>query len=97
METISVSNANTQTLSNKQSLTSKENTAFTKVLDDAIDKLNQAVAKSDQSMSEIASGKVQNLHNEMINIQKSNILLQTAVEVRNKVIDAYQDIMRMQI
>jgi flagellar hook-basal body complex protein FliE len=46
---------------------------------------------------DLANGKGQDLHTVMLAMEKSNILLQTTVEVRNKVIDAYQEIMRMQV
>ncbi|MFC7392546.1 flagellar hook-basal body complex protein FliE [Scopulibacillus cellulosilyticus] len=97
MNVVPVNNVNIHPSAGGQPLTSKTKTSFSKVLNNALDKVNQSLTKSDQSMTEIASGNVQNLHNAMIDIQKSNILLQATVEVRNKVIDAYQEMMRMQI
>ncbi|HLR22194.1 MAG TPA: flagellar hook-basal body complex protein FliE, partial [Pseudogracilibacillus sp.] len=45
----------------------------------------------------LAEGKIDNLHDVMISAQKANIKIETAVEVQQKALDAYNEIMRMQI
>jgi flagellar hook-basal body complex protein FliE len=46
---------------------------------------------------QFAAGTVEDVHQVMIASQKSTIMLQTALQVRNKVIESYQEIMRMSI
>ena len=38
-----------------------------------------------------------NLHNVMITAEKASVTMQTTLEIRNKVVEAYQEIMRMQV
>ncbi|WP_332308704.1 flagellar hook-basal body complex protein FliE [Halobacillus mangrovi] len=45
----------------------------------------------------MARGEVDDLHNVMIASQKASITMQTTVEVQNKVIEAYKEMMRMQV
>jgi flagellar hook-basal body complex protein FliE len=71
--------------------------SFASVLKDSIDQVNKAQLDSDQMTAKLASGQNVDLSQVMIAQQKANITLQAAVEVRNKVIDAYQEMMRMQV
>ncbi len=71
--------------------------SFASVLKDSINEINKSQFDSDQMTAKLASGQNVDLSQVMIAQQKANITLQAAVEVRNKVIDAYQEIMRMQV
>ncbi|MCF6137103.1 flagellar hook-basal body complex protein FliE [Pseudalkalibacillus berkeleyi] len=62
-----------------------------------LQQVNDAQLKSDAETEKLVSGKSDNLHNVMITAEKASITLQTAVEVRNKAVEAYQEIMRMQV
>jgi flagellar hook-basal body complex protein FliE len=71
---------------------------------DFIDCLNQALNSVDdlQKQAQAASFKVaiddaDYLHNVMIAYEKANLALQLTIEVRNKIVEAYQDIMRIQM
>ncbi|WP_226665704.1 flagellar hook-basal body complex protein FliE [Metabacillus litoralis] len=78
-----------------QNATSK--VSFGDFLKESINQVNQAQADSDKKTNALASGKNVELHDVMISAQKSSVTLLTAVEVRNKVIEAYQEMMRMQV
>ncbi|MFY9176229.1 MAG: flagellar hook-basal body complex protein FliE [Caldicoprobacterales bacterium] len=45
----------------------------------------------------LASGQIDSLENVMIDMEKADIALQFTLQIRNKILDAYQEIMRMQI
>lgn len=45
----------------------------------------------------LATGEIQNLHQVTIDSLKAEIALQFTLQIRNKVIESYQEIMRMQI
>lgn len=64
---------------------------------DMLDQVNQAQLDSDAATKRLITGQADNLHNVMITAEKASIMLTTAVEVRNKAIEAYQEIMRMQV
>jgi flagellar hook-basal body complex protein FliE len=70
---------------------------FAAQLKNAIEQVNEAQVVSDQKTIALAQGKIDNLHEVMIASQKASIMLQTTVEVQSKAIDAYKEIMRMQI
>ncbi|WP_096189131.1 flagellar hook-basal body complex protein FliE [Evansella halocellulosilytica] len=70
---------------------------FKSWLDEAIKDVNQAQVDSANMTEKLARGENVDLHDVMITGQKASIALQTTVEVRNKVIEAYQEIMRMQV
>jgi flagellar hook-basal body complex protein FliE len=71
--------------------------SFASVLKDSIAQLNQSQSDADNMTNKLINGDNVDLSQVMIAQQKANITLQAAVEVRNKVIDAYQEMMRMQV
>jgi len=73
------------------------NESFGTLLKEAIDSVNQSQVAADQATQKLVNGEDIDLHEVMITSQKASITLQTAVEVRNKMIEAYQEVMRMQV
>lgn len=71
---------------------------FSAVLKSALDSVSQSQAKSEEMQKAFVLGddKV-SLSDTMIAMQKTSINFQTAVQVRNKVVQAYNDIMNMQV
>ncbi|ATX83995.1 MULTISPECIES: flagellar hook-basal body complex protein FliE [Bacillus amyloliquefaciens group] len=92
---------NTQNVTNQinqtQKTDSSNQTSFSELLKNSIDSLNESQVKSDQITNELAAGKDVNLDEVMIAAQKANISLTAATEFRNKAVEAYQEIMRMQM
>ncbi|WP_108669695.1 flagellar hook-basal body complex protein FliE [Peribacillus acanthi] len=72
-------------------------TKFASVLKDSINKVNDAQIQSDKVTERMIRGENVDLHTVMITSQKASITLQTTMEIRNKVVEAYQEIMRMQV
>lgn len=70
---------------------------FANTLKDAINKVNDLQVESDQFTNKLIQGENVELHDVMIAAQKASITLNATVEVRNKVIEAYQEIMRMTV
>jgi flagellar hook-basal body complex protein FliE len=71
--------------------------AFSQFLQEAINKVNTEQVKSDMMTEKLVKGENVDLHQVMIASQKASISLQLALEVRNKVIESYQEVMRMQV
>lgn len=71
--------------------------SFAKSMDDAISKVNEMQKTADQKIEDLATGKSSNLHETMIAVEKADIALRLMVQVRNKMIDAYQEVMKMQV
>ncbi|TSB46406.1 flagellar hook-basal body complex protein FliE [Alkalicoccobacillus porphyridii] len=70
---------------------------FKTMLSDALSEVNSLQNVSSKKTEDLALGKPVELHDVMITGQKASISLQATVEVRNKVVEAYQEIMRMQV
>jgi|SRR5690606_1969716 len=68
---------------------------FSQALNDAIHKVNEAQVQSDIATEKLINGQADNLHDVMIAAEKAAITLQVTLEIRNKVIEAYQEVMRM--
>jgi len=69
---------------------------FTDVLRDAIDQVEQLQASSDQQASELLTGDRSDVHNVMIAIEKADVAFQLMMQVRNKIVNAYQQVSQMQ-
>lgn len=71
---------------------------FAQVLQNSIDKVNQTQQVSDQMAGKLAAGDTsQNLHEVMIALQTASVSFQEMVQVRNRLVNAYQDIMNIQL
>ena len=66
---------------------------FTKLVDE-VDSTRQAAAAATQN---VMLGKSDQLHNAMISLQESSLALGLMVEVRNKLVESYQELMRMPV
>lgn len=71
--------------------------SFANTLKGAINNLNEMQNLSDQKTEAFATGKIDNLHDVMITAQKASVALETAVQIQRKAIDAYNEVMRMQV
>ena len=69
---------------------------FQKILSDSISEVDRLSKEADQSVQEMALGKV-DIHEAMIAMEKANVAFRLMVQVRNKMIGAYEEIMRMQV
>ncbi|MDX8046933.1 flagellar hook-basal body complex protein FliE [Gracilibacillus sp. S3-1-1] len=85
-----------QTIQKKQTVGEAQQ-AFAQSLQGAIENINNAQQVSDQKTEALAKGEIDDLHDVMITAQKASIVLQTGVEVQKKAVDAYNEIMRMQV
>lgn len=72
-------------------------TTFSETLRNSVDKVNQDQVNADTSIKELVSGKNKNIHETMLAVEKADASLKLMMQVRNKVLDAYREIMRMQV
>lgn len=77
--------------------TSKSKISFSTFLNESLEKVNSLEKESEQYNLKLATGELENIHESMIAAQKADIALQLTMQIRNKVLDAYREIMRMQI
>lgn len=72
-------------------------TTFADVLKRSMDDLTALEKDSASKTNDLLAGKLENVHDLMIALEKSKIGLSMAIEVRNKLIEGYKEIMRMQV
>ena len=72
-------------------------TSFLNSLSDAFGQLNGQLTSTDTALTDFASGGSAALHTVMLQMEEASISLKTATSVRDKLLEAYQEIMRTQI
>lgn len=71
---------------------------FADMLKNAVDEVNGAQQGAEKLAQAFEVGKPEaNIQDVMISLQKANLSFQTMVQVRNKLVSAYQDVMNMQV
>jgi len=75
----------------------EEGSSFGSTLKQAIQSVDSLQKDSDLKMQQLATGQNTNIHETMIAAEKADIALRMMVQVRNKMIEAYQEMMRMQV
>jgi flagellar hook-basal body complex protein FliE len=70
---------------------------FGSMLTDAISGLNQSQNTAASDSVALATGQASDVTSVVSDVEKANLEMQLAVQVRNKAVDAYEEIMRMQI
>jgi flagellar hook-basal body complex protein FliE len=71
--------------------------SFAQTLDHYLKDVNNTLKDSEKLTTQMITGEGKNLHNVMIAAQKASVALQLTVTVRDKALEAYQEVMRMQI
>lgn len=66
-------------------------------LKQALQHVDQLQKQADVKTEQLIKGEITDLHDVMITAQKASLTLETTVQIQRKVIDAYNEIMRMQI
>lgn len=84
-------------ISDAQSASGSSSVSFADTLTQAIGNVNELQKTSDKKIQELATGRTDDVASVMIATEKADIALRTMMQVRNKIIDAYQEIMRMQV
>ena len=71
--------------------------SFKNMLSEAVENVNEKQIASKDATEKMARGENIDLHDVMITGQEANLALQTTVEVRDQIVNAYEEIMRMQV
>ena len=66
-------------------------------LTQSLGRVNQDLVRADESLQQLATGDAQNLHQVMISLEEARMSMQLLVQVRNRLLEAYQEVLRMQI
>ncbi len=82
-------------IADKQS--SNTGTPFKDIINDQLSKLNDSQIRADQMAQDFISGEVEDLHAVMIATEEARLSLDLALQVRNKIVEAYKEINNMQL
>ena len=74
-----------------------QNAGFGDVLNQFVSEVNDKQISSTQAVNDVLAGKDIPLHQAMIAMQEAGVAFQLMVEVRNKLLEGYQELMRMQV
>jgi flagellar hook-basal body complex protein FliE len=69
---------------------------FGATLKNAINQVNDLSDSSDQKVTELLNGDRSDIHNVMIAVEKADIAFQLMMQVRNKIVNAYQEVSKLQ-
>ena len=95
MNEIKINNLSPARLQKTERVNSNDPTGFGNVIKSAIDNVNGMDRDADKSILNLLQGKGE-VHTTMIALQKADMSMRMLLSVRNKVIEAYREIMRMQ-
>jgi len=71
--------------------------SFSQLLASSMNDVNKLQTDANTAIQKLVTGKTKNLHETMLTVEKADIAFRTMNQVRMKVIDAYKEVMRMQI
>jgi len=95
MNEIKINHFDGKTIKNKiRTEKSQEKSEFKDLIKSSIEKVNNSLIESDTDIVKMAEGKT-GIHDTMISMQKADITLRLFLQIRNKAIDAYREMMRM--
>lgn len=70
---------------------------FADWFDNQVGQLNTQLVQAEQGVQQLAAGNAASLHDVMIRMEEARLSFQLAVQFRSRVLEAYQDVMRMQV
>jgi len=72
-------------------------TKFDDILKDFIHDVNDLQSVANESIEKLAAGEITDVHEVMVAVEKAGVAFDLMMEIRNKMLEAYQEIMRMQV
>lgn len=71
--------------------------SFTQILENSLEKVNTMQGQADLAVKELVAGRSKNIHETLLAVERADSSLKLMMQVRNKILDAYREIMRMQV
>ena len=75
----------------------EDGASFKDTLQGFLKDVNSMQVKADQSIEKMAAGEITDVHQVMSTVQEANVAFNMMMEIRNKVMDAYQEVMRIRL
>jgi flagellar hook-basal body complex protein FliE len=77
--------------------TQENKTSFGSILKDSIQEISKLQTNADQAIAKVELDDSGSIHEAMIALEKADISFRAMMQVRNKIVEAYQEVMRMQV
>ena len=77
--------------------TDSSSTSFGNVLQGYLQNVDNTVKQAEVLSTKLATGEIDNVHDVMIASEKAKLALELTVTIRDKAVEAYQEVMRMQL
>ncbi len=74
-----------------------EGPSFSDTLKESIEEVNRLQMEAAEAQEALVTGESRDVHNTIIAMQKADVSFKMMMEVRNKIVDAYKEVMRMQV
>ncbi|RXM74370.1 flagellar hook-basal body complex protein FliE [Clostridium tetani] len=84
-------------INNKIQEKKEENNGFSHMLKNKLDKINEKQIKAEETTNNFLQGEETDIHKVMLDSEEAKLSVELAVQVRNKLIEAYQELNRMQL
>lgn len=81
----------------KSTITKSADTGFGDILNKSIESVNNNIQEADKLVEGLVSGQHAKIHETMIALEKANITFRLMTKFQGKVLDAYKEVMRMQL
>lgn len=89
--------ASTQSTTAASPRVDKKSSGFSDVFAKLLNEVNQPHVAADQSLQDLAAGKSDNVHDAVLSMAKADLAFRFVLEVRNRLVESYQEILRMQV
>lgn len=80
-----------------QGVSPKPQVSFSDVLKESLQKVNELQLNAESAMEKLAAGQIKDVHQVMVAVEEANLAFATMMQIRNKLIDAYNEMMRLQM
>ncbi|CDI49808.1 flagellar hook-basal body complex protein FliE [Clostridium tetani] len=84
-------------INNKIEKKKEENNGFSHMLKNKLDQVNEKQIKAEETTENFLQGEETDIHKVMLDSEEAKLSVELAVQVRNKLIEAYQELNRMQL
>jgi flagellar hook-basal body complex protein FliE len=97
MQILPVNSITSSAVSAKTAPSASGSTNFADILNDALNQAEDTETQDQLGNLALLSGDDTSIHTSMIDAQKAELALDLTIQIRNKVVDAYNEVMRMQL
>lgn len=97
MDVSAVSLLNNISLKNSDNNTKNNSVDFSQYIKSALDSINSKYLEADEAVNSLVTGDAKDIHTVMLATEEAKLSLELATEIRNKIVDAYKELMNVQV